>query len=67
MITKEEFRKVDNDLFHLSMLFGVMLDALKHFEAETTQCSAIIYLGEVIEEKIKNLLTENDKILLEYK
>lgn len=64
MITKEEFEKLDKELFHISMLLTAMLDALKYFETETTQCSSIIYFGEVILDKINETLKENEKILL---
>jgi hypothetical protein len=67
MITKEQFKKTDNELFKISMLLKAMLGALRNFEKESTQCGEIICLGEVIEERIKNVLYENDKILLEYK
>lgn len=65
MITKDEFRKFDNDLFNINLLFESMLLALKYFESETSQCGEIVYFGEIIQGKIKDILNKNDKILLD--
>lgn len=63
MVTEKEFRKFDRELFEINMLFQLMLNALKYFEMETTECTEVIYLGELIQCKINDILNENDKVI----
>lgn len=63
--SKEEFEKFDTELFHVRMLTEAMTDALKYFETENGQCSSVIYLSEIILDKIDNILKENEKVLAE--
>lgn len=63
MEIEKQLQKIIDDLLDTNMLLEVMLGALRYFETENGQGCEIIYLGELIEEKIKNILNYNDEII----
>jgi hypothetical protein len=61
MLTKKQLKKIEGDLADTRMLYNVMLDALKYYEMETTQCTSIIYLCKIINERFGSILNEIDE------